>query len=229
MTEETFNIPLSDEFAVSAIKDIPQTKPFWTVVYAPGAGSNVHDPFGAYFCRRLVEVGIATVRFQFPYMERKTRRPDPPKVLEATWRQVIETVRTTGSKLMVGGRSMGGRIASNVVAQGTPVDALALFAYPLSPPGRPDRRRDEHLPAISVPTLFCSGTRDTFGTPEELKIAASLVPVSHVHLMEGADHGFSVLKSSGRSRQDVWQEAISVFVDWLSAQDRPERLQKGAA
>ena len=108
---------------------------------------------------------------------------------------------------------MGGRIASQVVAQGTAVEALALFAYPLHPPGSPDRRRDKHLPEISVPTLFCSGTRDSFGSPNELKQAASTVGRSRVHLLEGADHGFRILKSSGRTEEDVWEEAAGWSVD----------------
>ena len=105
-----------------------------------------------------------------------------------------------GVPVAIGGRSMGGRIASAVVASGVEVDALALFAYPLHPPGRPDQTRDGHLAAIGVPTLFCSGTRDAFATPEELNAAAAKVSAARFHIMEGADHGYSVLKSSGRSR-----------------------------
>ena len=186
-------------------------------VYAPGAGSNIKDPFGDYLSHRLAESGIATIRFQFPYMEAGKRRPDSPRLLEETWRQVIETVGAEETPLVIGGRSMGGRIASQVVAQGTQVDGLALFAYPLSPPGRPDKPRDEHLPSISVPTLFCSGTRDAFGTPDQLAEASSLVPVSTVHLLDGADHGFAVLKSSGRTREDVWSDATSCLLDWLAS------------
>ena len=105
------------------------------------------------------------------------------------------------------------------MAQGSDVGGLALFAYPLSPPTRsgnpPGRRRDEHLPRIRVPTLFCSGTRDTFATPDQLKEAAGMVPVSTVHLLEGADHGFAVLNSSGRTKEDVWSDAAGPLLDWL--------------
>ena len=110
---------------------------------------------------------------------------------------------------------MGGRIGSQVVAQGVEVDALALFAYPLHPPGNPEKMRDAHLPEISVPTLFCSGTRDDFGTPAEMAGAAAKVSESSVHMLEGADHGFAPLKASGRRREDVWEEAVGVFVGWL--------------
>ncbi len=111
---------------------------------------------------------------------------------------------------------MGGRIASHVVAQGTEIDALALFAYPLHPPSNPEKRRDGHLSNIDVPTLFCSGTRDSFATAEELKAAASKVPKAVVHQLEGADHGFAVLKSSGRTRTEVWTEAADILLSWLS-------------
>ena len=110
---------------------------------------------------------------------------------------------------------MGGRIASQVVVQDTPVDALALFAYPLRRPGNPERVRNGHFPDIGIPTLFCSGTRDSFGTPEELKAAAAEVSKSTVHLLEGADHGFAVLKSTGESREDGWSEAVDALLDWL--------------
>ncbi len=110
---------------------------------------------------------------------------------------------------------MGGRIASQVVAQGTAVDALALFTYPLHPPGNPDKRRDQHLPEVRVPTLFCSGTRDAFASPDELKEAASKVQDSRVHSLDGADHGFRVLKSSDRTSEDVWAEAVGAMLEWL--------------
>ena len=184
-------------------------------VYAPGAGSNINDRFGVYACRRLAAQGFTTVRFQFPYMEARRRRPDRTPLLEETWRHVIAMFRDEGLKLVVGGRSMGGRIASQVVAQGTIVDSLALFAYPLRPPTSPSQWRDKHLPAIMVPTLFCSGTRDAFASPDELRTAASMVPQSKIKLLDDADHGFETLKSSERTRRDVWAEAIDALVDWL--------------
>jgi predicted alpha/beta-hydrolase family hydrolase len=185
-------------------------------IYAPGAGSNINDPFGAYLAPRLAEAGIEVWRFEFAYMCSK-RGPDRPPVLEAAWNEVIERARLeTGKRIVAGGRSMGGRIASQVVAGGTSVAALALFAYPLHPPGRPDNRRDAHLPAVDVPTLFCSGTRDPYATPDELQGAASLLPRPAVHLLDGADHGFAVLKSSGRKREQVWQEAVEALLGFVA-------------
>ena len=217
MPSEQLEVQVSAEKTVSAIRTEPDGTPLgWLFVYAPGAGSNINDPFGAYLADRLATEGITAVRFQFPYMEIRRRRPDRAPVLEETWRRVLDAVRAPDLRLAVGGRSMGGRIASHVVAQGVEVDALALFAYPLRPPGNPDRRRDGHLPDIAAPTLFCSGTRDDFATPEELHVAASIVPQARVHILDGANHGFSVLKSSGKTRQEVWAEALDAMLGWLA-------------
>jgi predicted alpha/beta-hydrolase family hydrolase len=188
----------------------------WTFVYAPGAGSNIRDPFGAFAAGRLAAHNVTTVRFQFPYMEAGRSGPDRPPVLEATWRAVIDAARDRKTRLVVGGRSMGGRIASMVVADGHAVDALALFAYPLHPPGHPEKARVEHLPRIAVPALFCCGTNVAFGSPDELKAASRNVRGAKLHLLGAADHGFAVKKSSGRTREDVWAEAVDVLVAFLA-------------
>jgi len=187
----------------------------WTFLYAPGAGSSIDDAFGTYAAGTLAEHGVSTVRFQFPYQEAGRKSPDRPPVLEAPWRAVIGAERGKKTRLVVGGRSMGGRIASMVVAGGEQADALALFAYPLHPPGKPEQARVEHLSSIKVPTLFCSGTRDAFGSPVELRAASKKVRGAKLHLLDGADHGFAVPKSSGRTKQDVFQEAVEAMLDWL--------------
>ena len=216
MTEERLQFTVKDRM-VSGLRVLPENEASaYTLVYAPGAGSNLQDPFGNYLAEHLGRSGITTIRFQFPYMEEANRRPDPPGLLEETWKEVIRITLLINGKLVVGGRSMGGRIASQVVAQGMDVDALALFAYPLHPPSNPGKRRDGHLPKISVPTLFCSGTRDPFASAEELAEAASKVPKATVHHLNEADHGFAVLKSSGRTRTDVWVEAVDSRLSWIS-------------
>ena len=215
-TTEEIRVQVSEQQAVTAVRDVPTGGDCdWLFIYAPGAGSNIHDAFGARLCRALTSQGCATVRLQFPYMEDRRRRPDRPQVLEATWRRVIDTVRKQAPRLAIGGRSMGGRIASHIAAEDGGIDALALFAYPLRPPNSPARVRDGHFERIAVPTLFCSGTRDSFGTPGELAAAAAKIPGSELHLLDGADHGFAVPKSTGRTREDVWNEAINVFAGWL--------------
>lgn len=219
MSERTLSIEVPGAGSVTTIETAAEgTSKGWAFVYAPGAGSNVHDPFGAFACRELASRGVRCIRFQFPYQEAKRRSPDRPDVLEATWRAVLAAVRGS-ERLVIGGRSMGGRIASQVLAGGAAADALALFAYPLHPPGKPEVRRDQHLPAITIPTLFCSGTNDAFGSPDELRGAAELVPNGALHLLEGADHGFAVRKSSGRTRDEVWREAVAAMWEWLAALD----------
>ena len=209
---------------VSVVTTEPETRSVsWRLVYAPGAGSNIRDPFGAYAAMRLAEEGVPSARFQFPYQEAGSRRPDRGPVLEDTWRAVLDAVREPGTLLVASGRSMGGRYASIVASKdASTVDALALFAYPLHQPGHPEKARVAHLGQIAVPTLFCSGTRDAFGASEELRDAAAHVTGSWLHLMEGADHGFAVLKRSGRTREEVWEEAVGALLEWAR-----ERLDAG--
>lgn len=223
MGQSPLTLSLPDGRTVDAMQHLPEggATPTWVLAYAPGAGSSLNDGFGVHLCERLAAEGMGALRFQFPYQQARSGRPDAPALLQATWLSAIEAARPLGARLAVGGRSMGGRIASMVVAAGAPVDALTLFAYPLRPPGRPDKVRAGHLPQIAVPTLFCSGTRDSFGTPEELAGAAGLVPQSTLHLLQGADHGFDCLKSSGRTRAQVWQEAADTTIAWLGGLPPP--------
>jgi predicted alpha/beta-hydrolase family hydrolase len=201
---------------VSALLDAPPGEQDLVVIYAPGAGSSLRDPFGAFLAAELPARGLALLRFQFPYAEAGRRPPDSNEVLEQTWSAVIESAVEMAGAICASGRSMGGRIASQVVAQGALVASLALFAYPLHPPGKPEQRRDAHLSEIGVPTLFCSGTRDTFASPAELREAAAKMSDGALHFLEGADHGFSVPKASGRTRQAVWREATDALIAFLT-------------
>jgi predicted alpha/beta-hydrolase family hydrolase len=216
-TAPVSSVSIGEGRTVTAIHHEAGSNAAWMFIYAPGAGANINDPFGVYACEELAASGVACIRFQFPYQEAGKRSPDRPELLEATWRAVIEAFRPASGRLVVGGRSMGGRIASQVVAQGVAVEALALFAYPLHPPGRPEQLRDAHLPAITAPVLFCSGTSDAFASPQELELAARKLPHATLHLMDAADHGFNAPKSSGRTRQDIRQEAVETLQDWLQA------------
>jgi predicted alpha/beta-hydrolase family hydrolase len=215
-TDETVRLAIDGGQQVSAIWTEPESSALWTFVYAPGAGASLKDGFGIFAESRLAQEGMAMLRFQFPYAEAGRHVVDRPPVLESTWRAAIAEARGRTSRIVAGGRSMGGRIASQVVAKGEAVDAMALFAYPLHPPGDPAKLRDAHLPQIGVPTLFCSGTKDPFATPEELERAAGLVPEATVHLLTDADHSFRVAKATGRSQRDVWDEAVRILVNWLS-------------
>lgn len=217
MVKASFSVAVENAGAVFCLRTTATGKQSgWTFVYAPGAGSNLSDPFGAFAASALAERGVSTVRIQFPYMEAGRRSPDRPPLLEATWSAVIDAVRPEAARLVIGGRSMGGRIASQVLAQGAAADALALFAYPLHPPGKPEQLRVEHFARIRVPALFCSGTRDAFASPEELRAAAKKIRGAKVHLLDAADHGFSAPKSSGRTREDIWSEAVETMLTWLT-------------
>jgi predicted alpha/beta-hydrolase family hydrolase len=216
MPEERITIAVNDTNRVTAIRtptEDPGQRPL-RFVYAPGAGSGVTDAFGVFAARALAAHGVETWRFQFPYKEKGRSAPDPPALLLATWRAVIDAVAASGpGPIVVGGRSMGGRIASMVVASGeVPVAGLVLLAYPLVPPGRATTDRAEHFPRIAVATLLCSGTRDNFATPEQLRKAAALVPDATVHFMEGADHGFATLKASGRTKDEVYRDAVDAML-----------------
>jgi predicted alpha/beta-hydrolase family hydrolase len=215
--EETLRIALEGGESVTAVR-VPASGQVsgsgWTFIYAPGAGSNINDRFGRSLSDSLAAQGVDVVRFQFPYVEAHRKFPDRPPVLEATWNAAINQLRGNG-RLAVGGRSMGGRIASQVVAAGTRVDALVLFAYPLHPPGQPDNLRTGHLRDVTVPTLFCSGTADEFGTVAELTAAVALVPGARLHVLEAADHGFGPVKGAGRTRRDVFDDAIQAAASFL--------------
>lgn len=215
MREEHLKISVPAGY-VTAVQTKPKNPPRCALIYAPGSNSNINDPFGNYASCQLAAESIALTRFQFPYMEAGRRSPDRGPILKETWRAVIDSVRPIGFPLVVGGRSMGGRIVSEVVAEGIPVDALILLAYPLHPPGRATETRDEHLPSISIPTLFCSGTRDAFASITEIKTMASSLPQPSVHMLEAANHGFAAPKSSGRTRQDIWDETISAIARFVN-------------
>lgn len=215
MAEERISITVNDTNRTTAIRTPAETAAkHLRFVYAPGAGSGLSDAFGVYAARELAAHGVETWRFQFPYKEKGRSAPDPPALLQATWRAVVSSVAAVRpGQIVVGGRSMGGRIASMVVAAGeVEVAGLVLLAYPLVPPGRATSDRAEHFPHIAVPTLFCSGTRDNFGTPDQLREAAALVQDATVHFMEGADHGFATLKASGRTKDEVYREAVDAMV-----------------
>lgn len=187
-------------------------------VCAHGAGGQMNDRSILAATHALRDRGIATVRFNFLYRERGSGRPDPMPKLLACWQAVVASVRTklAPDLLVLGGRSMGGRAASMLVADGDACDGLLLLAYPLHPPGQPDKLRVEHLPRITVPVLCINGTRDPFCEPPLMeRTLAGLGPNWQMLWLDGADHSFHVLKSSGRTDRDVLQEVADTTSRWL--------------
>lgn len=186
------------------------------VVLAHGAGGTMETPAIVKLQKGLAAGGIAAARFNFLYSEKGKRSPDRQPALIACWRAVADWTRERVGprKLFVGGRSMGGRMASYLVAEGYPADGLVLLAYPLHPPGKPERQRKDHLPGIRVPMLFVSGTRDSFARLDLLEPVVQSVG-AELHLVEGADHGFKVPKKLGRSAADVDAEVLSTVLDFV--------------
>jgi predicted alpha/beta-hydrolase family hydrolase len=191
------------------------------IILAHGAGAGQHHPFIAGIARRLAAASIDVWTFNFPYMEQKRRAPDRAPVLEASFRRVIDTAQDSAgatSALFIGGKSMGGRIATHLAAQGDPMSGVFALGYPLHPPGNPEQLRSAHLGAIRVPVLIVQGERDTFGTPVELRqaIGAMKAPVT-LRVVDGGDHS---LATRGRSADQLHEWLAAVITEWtLSIND----------
>ncbi len=191
------------------------------IVLGHGAGGNRRTPQLVRFAESLAASGRRVLLYDFPYTDRGRRAPDPPDVLEATTRAVGDFARASlgAARLVHGGRSMGGRIASQAVAAGAPADGLVFLGYPLHPPGKPGQLRDRHLPRIDVPMLFVQGTRDTFARPDLLDaVLGRLGGKATLHRVEGGDHSLAVLKRSGRTGTEVEAEVERVILGWLDRQ-----------
>jgi hypothetical protein len=189
-----------------------------TLILGHGAGAGQKSAFMVSFATALAARGIDTVTFNFLYMEQRRRLPDSKDKLEACYRAVIETVarRKRGGKLAIGGKSMGGRIASQVAAGDAPqVAGLVLLGYPLHPPGKPDQLRAKHLSAIKAPMLFVQGSRDTFGTPDELAPILGKLKAAELFEVAGGDHSFKVLKRAGVSQEDTYKAVQERIDRWL--------------
>jgi hypothetical protein len=192
-----------------------------TLILGHGAGADQTSGFMVAFATALTERGIDVVTFNFLYSELRRRIPDPNARLESCWRAVIETVRSRTSsnagRLAIGGKSMGGRTASQVAAgEAQGLAGLVFLGYPLHPPGRPDRLRVAHLGDVKAPMLFVQGTRDPFGTPTELQpIISQLDPAADLFAVEGGDHSFKVPKSAGVRQQDVYRAIQDRIETWL--------------
>jgi uncharacterized protein len=189
-----------------------------TLILGHGAGAGQGSSFMVSFATALSRRGIEIVTFDFLYMAQGRRLPDPKDKLEACYRAVIDKVaRRNRGRLAIGGKSMGGRIASQVAAADAPeVAGLVLLGYPLHPPGKPDQLRAKHLAAIKAPMLFVQGARDTFGTPAELRpIFAKLKASAELLEVAGGDHSFKVLKRAGVSQEATYEMVLERIDQWL--------------
>jgi predicted alpha/beta-hydrolase family hydrolase len=186
---------------------------------AHGAGAGMRHRFMEAIAGALAERGVATLRYQFPYTEAGARRPDPPAVLHATVRAAVATAAEVAPDLpcIAGGKSMGGRMTSGAAAREPlpGVAGLVFLGFPLHPPKRPSEDRAEHLSTVGVPMLFLQGTRDDLADLGLITgVCARLGPRATLHVVDGADHGFEVLKRSGRTDGEVLVELAETVVGW---------------
>jgi len=191
----------------------------WLLVLAHGAGAGMTHPFLERLARELASVGIATFRYQFPYMEERRRMPDGPAVATAAVASAVRAAAhaAAGLPLLAGGKSFGARMSSQAAAQKVleHVHGLVFFGFPLHPPNKPDTKRAEHLAKVAMPMLFLQGTRDTLADLKLLRpICADLGSRATLHIVETADHSFHVLKSADRTDGDVLRELAQTTASW---------------
>ncbi len=227
-----FTIPLEGGDSVSAL-DYAATAseaagaPGATLILAHGAGAPQTHPFMTAFGRGLSSRGIGVVTFNFLYKERGRRVPDPARRLEACYRAVVSAVRARhqdeGRRFFIGGKSMGGRIASQVLAANAQAneepgaDGLIFLGYPLHPPGRPEKLRAAHLPLIKVPMLFVQGSRDAFGTPDELRPVLAGCDSAELFVVDGGDHSFKVRRKDA-PEAEIHATVQDAMVAWIERQ-----------
>jgi len=195
------------------------------LVLAHGAGAGQRSTFMVDFAAALSDLGLDVVTFNFPYTEQRRKIPDRAPVLEACYRAVISGVRdqleSAQRALFVGGKSMGGRIGTQVAAADAalPIAGLVLLGYPLHPPGKPTERRDKHLPSVSRPMLFVQGTRDAFGTPDELTpLLQTLNPPPTLYPVPQGDHSFKLSRKDPAAQAAIYGGIQRTIVDWVRAQ-----------
>jgi predicted alpha/beta-hydrolase family hydrolase len=275
MTEATeiLRVSINDRDDVSALLYVArkQGRVAMTVILGHGAGANQLHPFMRLFASGLAERGFDAITFNFVYMEQGRRAPDPKAKLEVCYRAVIAAAtqhkKLKGNRVVIGGKSMGGRIASEVAAanslecgdssplskaltsQRTPnlkaetthasiegktdsnqrdkvnIAALVFLGYPLHPPGKPEQLRDAHLKDIHAPMLFVQGSRDAFGTPDELRAVIKRDRLrATLHVIEDGDHSLKVPKSTRITQQQVYDSAMDEIAHWLKTEVRnPEQ------
>lgn len=214
----SFRVDVGADATTADIDRAPGGTASAVFVCAHGAGGNMSDRGMLATAKVLREQGMDVVRFNFLYKEKRTGRPDPMPVLKKTIQAVVTQVRDLlhPRALIIGGRSMGGRAASMLAAEGFRCDGLLLLAYPLHPAGKPEQLRDAHLPAIEVPTLCLNGTRDALCRRDLMEaVIARVGPNWRMHWVDGADHSFHVLKSSGRTDADVLAEVGDASRVWM--------------
>lgn len=214
---EPRTIPREDG-AVSALLRLPPGAKA-LLVLGHGAGAGMRHPFMEEVSQRLAGLGVGTLRYQFPYMEKGSGRTDSPAVATATVRAACEVARAEfpSLPLFAGGKSFGGRMTSTAQADAplSGVRGLVFLGFPLHPPKRPGTTRAEHLSLVKIPMLFLQGTRDDLADLTLIREVTGKLPVAKLEVIEGGDHSFAVLKKSGRSHEEVMEQLASTAVRWM--------------
>jgi hypothetical protein len=215
--------PISIAIGTDQVSGLLQMPPRATActVLAHGAGAGMTHPFMAAAAAGLAERGIATLRYNFPYMERRGKRPDPPRLAHAAVRAAVAEAARLCPRLplIAGGKSFGGRMTSQAQAAAPlpGVLGLAFLGFPLHPARQPSRERGQHLFDVQCPMLFLQGTRDALAMPDEIKpLCAALGARATLRLFEGADHSFHVPAKSGRTDAQIMGEVLDAFAAWVT-------------
>jgi predicted alpha/beta-hydrolase family hydrolase len=225
MLSKGVSIPVGEKGKVSAVLCLPEKHEAGkgkTVVLAHGAGNDMNHPLIVTLARGLAEAGHLTVRFNFLYREKGRRAPDPQSTLVLTWQSVFRFLEEQGpyktDEVVAAGKSMGGRVASQMAADGMlPADRLVFLGYPLHPPGRKDKRRDAHLYRIRLPMLFFAGTRDPLCHLQILEsVLDRLKGPRHLEIIEGGDHSFRLRKSAETPQDSVYEFVLQKTTEWLN-------------
>ena len=220
---EKLKVSIDERQSVSALlyAASKQNRAGTTILLGHGAGANQLSSFMRLFASGLAARGFDAMTFNFLYTEQGRRAPDPKAKLEACYRAVIEAAlkdkKLKSNRLAIGGKSMGGRIASQVAAVGmSDLAGLVFLGYPLHPPGKPEQLRAEHLKDIRAPMLFVQGSRDAFGSPAELRdVVKDFHLPATLYVIEGGDHSFKVLKSSPTPQEQIYEMTMDEIARWL--------------
>lgn len=218
-------IPISSDESVSGVLAVPQgfaTGKTPAVIIAHGAGNDMHSPLLVHFSEGLCHAGHLSLRFNFPYKEKGRKAPDSQERLVQAWQAAFDFVKSHSqfgtARIVAAGKSMGGRIASQMAADGLlPAKALVFLGYPLHPPGKRDQLRDAHLYRITIPMLFFTGTRDSLCDIDLLRNVLNRMKASwELETIEGGDHSFVLPKSFETSEQDVYEMILQRTIAWLN-------------
>jgi hypothetical protein len=220
--KEEIAVPVPGNDPVSAVLTVPDGGHSGTtgIIFAHGAAFDKNEPLLVHLAEGLAGRGYPSLRFNFPYRDKGRSSPDSQGVLVAAWRAAVAFM-TSGSvegtdRIIAAGKSLGGRVASQMAAQGElPADGLVLLGYPLHPPGKTDQLRDSHLPAIPMPMLFFAGDRDAFADLTLLKQTVVRLDGAQLMVIDGADHAFTLKKDEPTPREAVYDQILKRMSSWL--------------